>query len=183
MALVDESRMELVVMLMMEHKTDIDHILEELEEIRHLDMADDMDNMTLERTKSLATDILTEFNSLLHSLEVEEFEHNGIVYDSKLIEDMSMIAYNICLYGYGDLFEGNLSLEETCIKAGEILGCHPEAILNMKLMYDEYFTNIRNGWAQTKELSNDMMLVMRVCDNMTEDEVMMACKRILGFWK
>lgn len=170
-------------MLMMEHKADIDHIMHELEQIEHSEFDDSVEMPTLEHSRIMAKEIKDDFMSLLHSLEADEFEHSGIVYDSKMIEDMCMIAYYICINGHSSLFEGNLSIEETYTKASRIIGCNPEAVMNMKMMYDEYFTNIRNGWAQTKELSNDMMLVMRVCDNMTTDECLMACKRILGFWQ
>lgn len=169
-------------MLMMDHKADIDRIMHELEQIEHTEFDDRNDLPELEHSRIIAKEVLDDFMSLLHSLEAEEFEHNGIVYDSKMIEDMSMIAYYICLNGHTSLFDGNLSLEDTYLKAAGIIGCNAEAVMNMKMMYDEYFTNIRNGWPQTKDLTNDMMLVMRVCDNMTTDEVLVSCKRILGFW-
>ncbi len=169
-------------MLMMEHKSDIDHILHDLEQIEYSEFDTSTNQPTLEHSKTLAKEVTDEFIALLNTLEDEEFTHVGIVYDSKMIEDMCLITYYMGIYGHQELFDKIIPLEEACTKCANSIGCNAEALLNMKRMYDNYLVNSRNGRPQDQALTNDMMFVIRVSDNMTQEEMTMACKRIIGFW-
>lgn len=166
-------------MLMMAHKSDIDHILHELEEIEFSAVEPGTFSPTLAHDKQLAKEVIDDFIALMNTLEDEEFASVGIVYDSKMVEDMCLVTYYMSVYGYRDLFDQPMTLEEAVSYFAKIIGCHAEGLLNMKHMYDTYLINSRNGWPQDQGLTNDMMFVIRVSDGMTQEEMNTACRRII----
>ena len=169
-------------MLMMTHKSDIDHILHDLEQIEYSNYDTNTELTTIEQDKMLAKEVIDDFLTLLNSLEDEEFEHAGKIYDGKTIEDMCMISYYMCKYGHQSLFDMTMTLEEASMKCAEAIDCNVEALINMKNMYEDYFVNTYNGRMEDLAITNDMLMVMKVSDSMTHAEMRLACKRIIGFW-
>ena len=161
---------------MMEHLNDIDHIIHDLEQIEQTSFDDKQEIEPLEHTRILATEVIKEFMDLLRALELEEFEHSGIVYDSEMIHKMCLTAYYISRFDYQRLFEMNLTLEETCEHASKLIGCNPEALLHMKSLYSDFYTNIEMGWKQNVTLTSDMIRIMKECQPLSEYEVALECK-------
>lgn len=167
-------------MLMMDHKSDIEHILHDLEQIEHSHYDDREDLELLEHSRIMAREVTEELMALLHNIEAEELTHNGMVYDPKMIEDMCMISYHLSFYGWQHMLDMTQSLEETCMICADKIGCNAMSLMNMKAMYDDYIYSRENTWSKARELPEDMTFVMEICDNMTQGEVLMACHRILG---
>lgn len=163
-------------MLMMEHMNDIDHIIHDLEQIKATSMDDKSDMQALEQTRILATEVMDEFMNLLHALELEEFEHSGILYDSEMIHKMCLTSLYMSRFDHNRLFDMNLTMEETCEEASKLIGCNPEALLHMKSLYSDFFTNIEMGWQQNVTLTSDMIRIMKECSSLSEYEMALECK-------
>lgn len=164
-------------MLMSDHMTEIDHIIHDLDQIEMLEFDDRLPTEPLLNSQILAKEIREEFMDLLRDLELEEFEHSGIIYDSIMIGKMCLASYYMSRFGHQNLYNMGLTMEETAEKASKMIGCNPESLLHMKSVYDEFFLNKRTGKEQTVILNADMLRTMRECEAMTEVEVGLECKK------
>ena len=164
-------------MLMMDHMAEIDHIMHDLERIEEIHHRENNLNVPMDDTSVLVREIMSDFTDLLRRLELEEFEHSGVIYDSEMINKMCLSAYYMSSFGHSRLFNLNMTLEETCEEASRLIGCNPEALIHMKSLYDSFFENIRQGRKQDVILSSDMIRVMRDCEAMTEEEVALECRK------
>lgn len=167
-------------MLMIDHKSDIDHILHELEQIEHAEFDDRNELPILMHSRMLAHEVTKELMHLLKDIEIEELSHSNILADPKLIEDMCVLAYYMSAYGCDTLVGKVMTLEEAAIYCSEIIDCNALSLINMKVMYDDYTKGIRNGWSSARVIPEDMIFVMNICEGMTEQELLIACHRILG---
>ena len=167
-------------MLMTEHKSDIEHILHDLDQIEYSEFDDRQDLPTIEHSRQMAKDASRELMDLIRLLEEEERVKNSLATDPKLIEDMCVISYYMSMYRWENLIFDAYSLEDACIRCAELVGCNPIAILNIKAVYDEHNILRANGWGRPMQMPEDMEFVKRHCDTYTENEVFEIVQRILG---
>ena len=167
-------------MLIRDHRTEIDHIVQHLEQIEISRFDSNVPMSPMAQTRVLAKEVMEEFMSLLKNLEVEEFEHRGIIYDTKMIGDMCLLAYYLSCYDHQKLFDINMSLEETCNVCAGIIGCNPEAMIHIKSNYDIYFDNSNRGVKQTIVLNSDMIRTMNTWGTSTEEALLAECRRCLS---
>lgn len=167
-------------MLMSDHMTQIDHIVHDLQQLEISKFDNKMPMSPMAHTRILAKEVMEEFMSLLRDLEIEEFEHRGIIYDTEMINDMCMIAYCLCQYDHQKLFESDMTYEETCNVCAGIIGCNPEALIHIKSNYDTFFENIKNGVEQTIVLNSDMIRTMRMFESASEEKLIAECRKCLS---
>lgn len=163
-------------MLMKEHLSEIDHIIHDLEQIKNNQFDTNRDMNPLEHSKIIAEDAIREFIVLLEHMEMEEFNHNGILYDSLMIHKMCMISYYMSRFDYDNLFRMNLTFEETCEESARMIGCNPESLIQMRNLYDKFFADEEMGWDQDVHITDDMRNVINECIGLTDEEMTIACK-------
>jgi len=166
-------------MLMVDYRSDIEHILHDLEQIEHAEFDDRNELPILMHSRMKAHEVSEEIVTLLHQIEAKELMFKDPADDPQLIEDMSMLAYYMSFYGWKNLIEGVDVFDEVTRMIAETIGCNAMSLINMKNMYDDYMFTMKTGWRVMPVLPDDMMFVMQICDNMSEDEVLKACQLIL----
>jgi chlorite dismutase len=163
-------------MLMKEHLPEIDHIIHDLKQIENTEFDTNRDMNPLEHSKIIAEEAIEEFIALLEHMETDEFNHSGVLYDSLMIRKMCMVSYYMSRFEFDNLFRTNLTFEETCEECARMIACNPESIIQMKNLYDNYFSKKEIGREQEVHISDDMRMVINECIGLTDEEMAIACK-------
>lgn len=167
-------------MLMVDYKSDIEHILHDLKQIEYAEFDDRNELPILMHSRMKAHEVSEEILALFHTMEAKELVHTSTIDDPKMVEDMCILAYYLSYYDWKNLFDGIDVFDEITTRCAETIGCNAMSLMNMKNMYDDYKYTMKTSWSVVRDLPDDMMFVMEICDNMTESEVLLACQCILA---
>lgn len=92
---------------------------------------------------------------------------------------LNKAAFYLSKFEHQGLFDRNLNQGETIKKIATILGVKVNTLKNKRDQYDPYCSNIRVGWVQQANLSDDMQLVYDQCKNKTKEEMLKDLSQFL----